>query len=202
MTGVTMTPVACPTLASVSFAILTVCLGNVCRSPQAELLLAARLREQGVVAPEVSSAGARALVGRRVDPSSAAELELRGIAHDAFAARQLTPALVQPAALVLTATRDLRSRVLEEVPGALRRTFTLREFAAHCERLVPAQDSPYADPSALVAEAAAQRGRLVLEDPDIPDPIGRSAQTHALVAAIIDDAATTIAAALARSGLR
>ena len=184
-----------------SFPVLTVCLGNVCRSPQAELLLAARLRERGVE-PEVSSAGARALVGRSVDPSSAAELDARGVAHDTFAARQLTPALVQPAALVLTATRDLRSRVLEEVPGALRRTFTLREFAAHCERLVAAEGSPYADPRELVAQAAAQRGSVALEDPDIPDPIGRSEQTHALVATLIDDAVTTIASALVRAGLR
>jgi protein-tyrosine phosphatase len=185
----------------VSFAILTVCLGNVCRSPQAELLLAARLRAHGVE-PDVSSAGARALVGRAVDPSSAAELDARGVVHDTFAARQLTPALVQPAALVLTATRDLRSRVLEEVPGALRRTFTLREFAAHCARLVPADGSAYADPRELVAQAAAQRGSVVLDDPDVPDPIGRSEETHALVATLIDDAVSTIATALVRSGLQ
>jgi len=185
----------------VSFPILTVCLGNVCRSPQAELLLAARLRAHGVE-PEVSSAGARALVGRGVDPSSASELEARGIAHDTFAARQLAPALVQPAALVLTATRDLRSRVLEEAPGALRRTFTLLEFAAHCDRLVPGGVSSYADPRDLVADAAAQRGSLSLEDPDVPDPIGRSAETHARVAALIDDAVTRIATALVGSGLR
>lgn len=183
-----------------AFPILTVCIGNVCRSPQAERLLALRLRELGVEA-EVSSAGTRALVGRPMEPTSAAELVARGGEPDGFVARRLTGGLVAPAALVLTATQDVRSRVLEEEPGALRRTFTLREFAALCDRLVPGETSAFADPRELVAEAAAQRGSVALDDPDITDPIGRSAETHARVATEIDDAVRVIASALSRSGL-
>ena len=181
---------------------LTVCLGNVCRSPLAERLLVVRLREHGVADPEVTSAGVRALVGRSMDPTSAAELAARGGSPDGFAARQLTEALVRPAGLVLVATKELRSRVLEESPGALRRTFTIREMAALCEQLVPDETSAFATPAELVAEAAAQRSTVSVEDYDVTDPIGRSAETHAAVAAVLDDAVTTIARALTRSGLR
>lgn len=184
------------------FPVLTVCLGNVCRSPLAERLLAVRLREHGVADPDVSSAGVRALVGRAMDPTSASELTARGGSADGFAARQLTDALVRPAGLVLVATKELRSRVLEESPGALRRTFTIRELAALCERLVPNEVSAFTSPAELVAEAAAQRSTVTVEDYDVTDPIGRSAETHAAVAAVLDDALTTIASALARSGLR
>ncbi|MDP3969886.1 MAG: hypothetical protein Q8Q02_16595 [Nocardioides sp.] len=184
------------------FPVLTVCLGNVCRSPLAERLLALRLREHGVADPDVTSAGVRALVGRAMDPTSASELTARGGTADGFAARQLTEALVRPAGLVLVATKDLRSRVLEESPGALRRTFTIRELAALCDRLVPDETSAFATPAELVAEAAAQRSTVTLDDYDVTDPIGRSAETHAAVATVLDDALTTIASALARSGLR
>jgi protein-tyrosine phosphatase len=46
-----------------------------------------------------------------------------------FAARQVTPALVRTADLVLTMTRDQRSAIVGAVPAAVRSTFTLREFA-------------------------------------------------------------------------
>ena len=35
--------------------------------------------------------------------------------------------------IYLTATKEIRARVLQEAPSAMRRTFTLREFAALCD---------------------------------------------------------------------
>ena len=60
-----------PDLVNEPFRILCVCIGNVCRSPVAERLLAARLGEGFAV----SSAGVGAVVGSGVHPHSAAALE-------------------------------------------------------------------------------------------------------------------------------
>lgn len=105
--------------------ILTVCTGNICRSPVAERLLAARLGDRA----EVTSAGTRAVVGAPIDPGMASLLDTAGEASGGFAARQLTATQIRDADLVLALTRAHRARILEEVPAALRRTFTLLEFA-------------------------------------------------------------------------
>ena len=49
--------------------------------------------------------------------------------------------MVKESDLVLAATTAIRSRVLEDSPGALRRTFTVREFAALLD-VVPAEGDP------------------------------------------------------------
>lgn len=178
--------------------ILMVCLGNVCRSPLAERLLRHRLEGlPGDVAAgtHVSSAGVRAMVGSPVQPDAAAELRrLGGDARD-FTARQVTPVMVTEADLVLTATRSLRSRVLEDAPRALKRTFTLREFAALVDRDGDAAP-PGHGPQDLVAAAAAWRGSVLLDDYDVPDPMGRPPEVHREVAQLIDTACTTIARVL------
>ncbi len=109
------------------FRILFVCVGNVCRSPLGERLLAARLPADRF---EVSSAGVGALAGAAMDPEAAGHLEAYGASADGFVARQLIPSMVKESDLVLTATKAIRSRVLEEAPAALRRTFTVLEFVA------------------------------------------------------------------------
>src|SRR5688572_2346203 len=102
------------------FRILFVCVGNVCRSPLGERLLAAMLPAGDF---EVASAGVGALAGAAMDPDAAVHLEGYGATADGFVARQLTPRMVEESDLVLTATKAIRSRVLEEAPAALRRTF-------------------------------------------------------------------------------
>ena len=93
--------------------------------------------------------------------------------------------------LVLTATKDLRSRVLQESPGALKRTFTLLEFAALTAGAAPSS------PKDLVAGAADRRSSAQLNDYDIADPIGASDQMHAHVADVIDQATRAITTAIA-----
>ncbi|MFK5635064.1 low molecular weight protein-tyrosine-phosphatase [Ornithinimicrobium sp. LYQ103] len=59
--------------------IMTVCLGNICRSPAAEAVLVRRLAEAGLDHVSVSSAGtADYHVGERPHPTSVAEGERRG----------------------------------------------------------------------------------------------------------------------------
>jgi len=82
--------------------------------------------------------------------------------------------------------------VLEDSPRALRRTFTVREFAALLE-VVPAES----DPTTLVRIAADERSRASLDDYDIPDPYARGENAHAVAAQSMAAAVDRIAKALA-----
>lgn len=107
-----------------SFQILTVCTGNICRSPAAELLLQKHLDESVTV----DSAGTYAMRGYPVHEPMATILEKNGIESDAFVAKQITSKIVQDSNLIVTATFEHRSRVLEESPVALKKAYTLVEF--------------------------------------------------------------------------
>lgn len=179
------------------FSILVVCVGNVCRSPLAHHLLAARLDPARF---EVASAGTHALVGEPMDPPALAELRRLGGDADGFVARRLTADLVTGADLVLAATRRVRGDVVTSAPAALKRAFTLRELAL----LVGSDEvtSGASSPAELVARAASWRGTVAagLDDElDLPDPIGRPATVHRAVAELADGAVEAIATALARS---
>ncbi len=171
-----------------AFRVLFVCVGNVCRSPLGERLLASRLRPEGV---EVASAGVGALVAAPMTAEAARHLESYGGSADGFASRQLTPDMVDESDLVLTATKAIRSRVLEESPAALRRTFTVLEFAALLD-VVPAGN----DPTALVRRAAEERSRAAIDDYDIPDPYGRGDEAHLVAAQAMAPAVERIAKGL------
>ncbi len=171
-----------------AFSVLFVCIGNVCRSPLGERLLASKLPDDGFV---VSSAGVGAMVGSPMTPEAAADLESYGGSADGFVSRQLTPAMVKESDLVLAATTAIRSRVLEESPAALRRTFTVLEFAALLD-VIPAE----ADPATLVRTAAEERSRASLADYDIPDPYGRGAEAYAVAGQSMAAAVDRIAKAL------
>ena len=109
------------------FAILTVCSGNICRSPLAEQLLRAGLSDWADLT--VSSAGTIAMEGDKM-PDEAAALSVRyGGSPSAHAARQLIEAQIRQADLVLGMSRDHRRAVVQLLPSASRYTFTLREFA-------------------------------------------------------------------------
>jgi protein-tyrosine phosphatase len=171
------------------FRILTVCIGNVCRSPLAERLLVKELAEAGE-AFEVSSAGIGAMVGHAMEPHAVEQLEALGGDPSGFVARQLEPGLVDAADLVLTATVGIRQRVLQEAPGGLRRTFTLREFAALVEGVEASSLEE------LVADAARRRGSVGHGDLDVPDPMGRSAEVHVEAASLAAEAVAVAAGAL------
>ncbi|MCW2496671.1 hypothetical protein [Jatrophihabitans sp.] len=172
-----------------SFSVLIVCTGNICRSPLAERLLTARLGAAPVV---VTSAGTGALVGRGVDEPSALVLRELGGDPTGHQARRLTRELANAADLILTAESSHRSTLLQAEPTLFRRTFTLREFA----RLGAAQP-PLAPPitdSALrsrVVEVAAQRGWIEPAAPgldEIGDPFGAGLEMARLVGGQISDA--------------
>lgn len=163
--------------------ILSVCTANVCRSPLVAALLADRLDPARY---EVESAGVRAAPGRPIDRDSALQLLHRGLPIPTTTARQLTSEMLAQADLILTATKAHRAEVLELHPRALRRTFTVREFAA-LVALVAGDDL-----ATVVRNAADARSRGPREV-DLTDPIGRPLRVHEEVAALADTATSAIA---------
>ncbi len=178
------------------FSVLAVCTGNICRSPALELRLRAALGPTAGVA--VTSAGVSALVGEPVDPSMAA---LLGPIPGDLRARQLTPELVRSAGLVLTMTRDQRRSVVGAVPAAVRRTFTLPEFAKLAVESAAQSTGSAVGPrqalEELVRAAPLYRGNRTTDGDDIEDPFGRGREVFARVLATIDDAVLMIVQALA-----
>lgn len=171
-----------------TFRVLFVCIGNICRSPLGAALLTSRLPGTRF---EIDSAGVMAMVGQGMDPGSAAHAQAQGIDVSSFRAQQLTADHVTQADLILTATKELRSRVLSESPAALRRTFTALEFAALLDIV-----EPQPDPRALVAAAAAARSQVRLTSYDIPDPYRRGSEAHAAAAELMEAAVDRIATSL------
>ena len=186
---VSLVPASPPPFGQPPFSVLFVCIGNVCRSPVGERLLAAKLPSERYA---VSSAGVGAMVGYAMSRYAAAELTGFGGDPTGFAARQLTPTMITETDLLLTATRDLRSQVLSESPGALRRTFTVLEFA----HLVETADGSTADE--VVKWAGAHRSAAAGVEQDVPDPFRRGAEAHAAAAKAIHDAVEQIAKGLDR----
>lgn len=181
------------------FRILVVCTANICRSPLAEHLLRSALTAAsapGSLRFEVSSAGIRGWDGAEMDPPAAAELTRLGSDAQEFRARSLTDDQCTAADLILTATMEHRAYVLQEVPRALNRTFTLLEFA-HLMSEVESVRSVRGSPVELVKRAALARGAATLEDYDILDPYGAEADVHRRTADVIHEAVESIAVALA-----
>jgi protein-tyrosine phosphatase len=179
------------------FSILAVCTGNVCRSPAVERLLASRLEPT----VSVTSAGTHALVGHSIAEPMAALLRDTGVEPDAFEARRLSEQMLKEADLVLAMTRAQRGLVVELWPPAVRRAFTLREFARLLNWVDPAA-LPAGPPAerlqAAVSLAAAGRGRerMSPDDDDVVDPFRLSRAAYAKSFAQITSAVDTIVYAI------
>ncbi|NDI48584.1 low molecular weight phosphatase family protein [Goekera deserti] len=183
--------------------ILLVCTGNLCRSPVAERMLAHWARDAlGDDAARVAldSAGTDAPHGRPMDDAAAHALLALGGDPVGFTSRRLVAGEAMEFDLVLTATREHRSRVLYPAPGALRRTFTFVEAAA----LLAVADCSGIGELPLEARArelsarlsAARAHRRSGDADDIADPIGRSLMVHRAVADRIAEALSPLATVL------
>lgn len=183
--------------------ILTVCTGNICRSPYAELLLAHRLDEVRPGAFDVRSLGTSALVGQGVDPGSARLLEAGGIAHEGFSARQISEQLLEGVDLVLPLTVEHRRLVLSYAPRLLKRTYTLKELARLIESA--GRRRPWSErlegtatpeerwariTTELVRERGLSRGDGGADD--VADPYRRDQSAFDLMGSEIDAAVETI----------
>lgn len=166
--------------------ILTVCTGNICRSPVAERLLQAGLDQVRPGAFMVRSAGTRAMVGDPIQPPSADIIRTYGGTPDNFAARLLTPKILRESDLVLAMTAKHRGAVMQMDASLLKRTFTIREFARMLQALEQ-RDAPsdVVDLPAfwreLPARAASVRHLALAPDAadnDVVDPYRRSQELY------------------------
>jgi len=172
------------------YRVLTVCTGNVCRSPAAAAWVVA-LADRSVAA---ASAGVAAVVGAPVSEPMADLMRGAGLRVAGFSAHQLTPRMIEHSDLVLTMTAQHRAWVVGRVPAAVRRTFTLLELA-RVARLVDVDSSaPTAERLRHLVDAVptvrAQFGSE--DDTDVPDPYGLGADAYDLAFGLIEGAVRDI----------
>ncbi|MFD3443006.1 low molecular weight phosphatase family protein [Microbacteriaceae bacterium 4G12] len=192
------------------FTILTVCTGNICRSPLAEYYLRSRLAELGDV--QVRSAGTLANDGDRAPAQAEALAKRYGVDVSVHRATYLGERQLRDAQLVLALAREHRSAVVRTLPKASRTAFTLREFARLAEgltnedlgriALLPADDVA-GRLSALVALVGSRRGVVApaatADDDEVIDPYKRSDATYALSGEQLIPAADAVADILLRA---
>jgi len=189
-------------VSSAPFSVLMVCMGNICRSPMAERLLA---REVGDLV-YVHSAGTGGWhVGSTMDPGAARQVRSRGGDCDRFAARKLDGGLIDGSDLILTATIEQVEYIADLRPDAAGRTFVFGEFgrllrSADLSSLPPAaadQDTVHARGAALVEAVDKVRAgtRPTVAD-ELDDPYGRGESYFSRVADEIEDVVLPLAAAL------
>jgi protein-tyrosine phosphatase len=191
-------------VASERFGILTVCTGNICRSPLAEYLLREGLDRWKVV--DVSSAGTGALVGHAMTDQTIAIAQAFGAtAPDRHRARMLETDHLRKANLVIALTREHRRDIVGMLPRGSRHTFTLRELArllaaVQVADLETVAGLPLGDTlgrfEELVHVAASLRGYVAPPDDelddDVIDPYRRGEEIYELSAAQLVPAVRTI----------
>lgn len=155
-----------------------VCTANQCRSPMAAALLRARV-PAGV---SVSSAG---LLPGGAPATADARRTVDGL--DDHVSRQLSPAMVDDASLVIGMERRHVREVVVSSPDAFGRTFTLRELARRGSAVGARRvDEGEAFDGWLARVGAGRRlADLVGDDPadDVADPVGQPPAVYRATAA-------------------
>jgi protein-tyrosine phosphatase len=102
--------------------VLVVCIGNICRSPMAEALLALAL--PGMT---IQSAGLGAVIGAPADPISIALMAEAGLDISTHRGQQISTPLVMNAELVLVMDRQQQQEVHRRYPTSAGKVFCLGE---------------------------------------------------------------------------
>jgi len=152
-----LAPVPPPRQRSGTYRICLVCLGNICRSPMAEVVVRSELERSGLAARvEVDSAGTGDWhLGGPMDARAAAELRRRGYDGSAHRARQIDRSWLGGYDLIIAMDRsNLRNlrRMAAGQPDIAERIRLMRSF------------DPLADPEA-----------------EVPDPYDGSPEDYATV---------------------
>jgi len=153
------------------YRVCLVCLGNICRSPMAEVMLRAELERAGLSARvEVDSAGTGDWhLGEPMDPRARDELSRRGYHGAGHRARQFEPSWFKRYDLVLAMDASNLARLRRMAPDreAAERTVLFLSF----------------DP------ARAASG----DDLEVPDPYNGGPEEYALVFGLVQPAARGLA---------
>lgn len=170
--------------------LLTVCTGNICRSPFAERMLQTELESLHPGLFQVRSAGTGALVGHSMEDQSADLLTAFGGSSDGFASRQLVPAILADTDLVLAMTVAHRGAVVQMSPRLLKRSYTMVELGRILRTIrrsgtdkVTTGNSPeqvkqrWQQLPVLAAEFRSQSKPSTAGD-DVVDPYRRNSETH------------------------
>ena len=104
--------------------ILVVCIGNICRSPMAEVLLKRALPDCSV-----KSAGLGALVGKGADPHSISLMAEQGIDLTGHVAQQISQSLVSEADVIFVMDTEQKRHIESQYRGARGKVFRLAEAA-------------------------------------------------------------------------
>lgn len=185
-----------------TFKILTVCTGNIARSPLAQGLLVKLLPEESF---EVSSSGTRAHPGMTVPRQQlrhGERLKVEGL--EEHEARKVTAEQVEEADLVLAMDKSHRKRLVRMVPSASTKVFTVREFAHLAPHLSQEEVEHHIRMTGhplggAVRAVAAKRGiapPLRGEALDVIDPFGGSRRTYRRSVRELVPAVETVAAFL------
>ncbi|MFH1046353.1 MAG: low molecular weight protein arginine phosphatase [Candidatus Omnitrophota bacterium] len=140
--------------------ILVVCTGNSCRSVMAGSLLQEVLKDKGEY--YVLTAGTAAIEGLPATPEAVEVMAEENIDISSHRSRTLTESLVRQADIILVMENKHKDYILAHYPQASGKVYLLSEFGR-----IESEDK--------------------LVDPNIPDPIGKSADFYRYVFDIIKE---------------
>ena len=132
--------------------ILTLCIGNICRSPIAEALLKQQFPEK-----TVWSAGLGALVGHPADQLSVDVATAHGLDLSAHRAQQLVSWMCQSADMILVMEQDHKTQIEQQYPLVRGKVFRLGELGQFDIA------DPYRQPKAAFEAAYARIARGVAD---------------------------------------
>lgn len=110
--------------------ILIVCIGNICRSPTAEALLAHRVDGQDLT---IGSAGIGALVGNPMDKSAHDVLQEHGLTLFEHRARQIDSGMLHQADLILVMEKSHIQHIRQIAPEVHGKTFLIGKWVDNLE---------------------------------------------------------------------
>lgn len=129
------------------YRIITVCTGNICRSPMAQYVLTKALAEAGLAArATVDSAGTSNWeAGRPIDERAAARLKLAGLPSTGHRARQFLPAWYRERDLILALDIDHYEQLRADAPDedSLAKVRMFRSFDPVLADKEPAEQGIY-----------------------------------------------------------
>lgn len=108
--------------------ILFVCTGNTCRSPMAEGIFKAFLKDNNIDNINVSSAGISTFEGDSANEKAIYTLRNKGIDIKSHKSRQITKEIIENSDLILTMTKSHKGMILNALPEYLNKIFTIKEY--------------------------------------------------------------------------